>query len=87
MQLLQVQTGTLDTSPHFVTYRAAGSVTWRPCPPTLPWLSDPQRGCTLDTCVETEVGVKVLETRRTLHAAYRIDKYRHVFCSAKYATR
>lgn len=69
MRILQVPAWTLDMFPHFVTCRAAGSVTWRPCLPTLPWLSDPQHGYTLDTCVETEAGVKALATRMVLHAA------------------
>lgn len=82
MRVLQVQVWALDISPHFATCRAAGSVTWRPCLPTLPWLSDPQHGYTLDTCVETEA-----ETRMVLHAENWIDKCRHVNYCGRYTTR
>lgn len=41
-------------SSYFVTCQAAGSVTWHPCLPTLPWLLDPQHGYTLGTCVQTQ---------------------------------
>ena len=57
----QVHAWLLDITPHSVTCREAGTVTWRPCLPTLLWLSDPQHGYTLDTCVETQAGVKVFE--------------------------
>lgn len=49
-----IQGHCMDMSPHSVICPAVGSVRRCLCPPTLPWLSDPQRGYTLGTCRKTQ---------------------------------
>lgn len=43
-----------NTSAHFVVCPAVCCGRRCPCPPTLPWPSDPQHGCTSSTCGRCE---------------------------------
>lgn len=47
---LSLQGHCANTSAHFVVCPAVCSGRRCPCPPTQPWLSDPQHGCTSSTC-------------------------------------
>lgn len=60
--VLALQGQLIHTSPHSVICPAIGSVMRCPCPPTLPWPSNPQHGYTLGTCTETE---KHISSKRT----------------------
>lgn len=52
--VLALQSQCMNPSPHSVICPAVGSVRQCPCPPTLPWPSDPQHGYTLSTCRKTQ---------------------------------